>query len=326
MKKKKLGDKVSKRLNAAVLVSSIKKELGYKTMARPEAAWLDTGSPRLNRVLGSEEYGIRYGKIIVICGDWSSGKTLLGNKLCGLAQADGAEVGYGDIENSVDPPFAKKMSGLDFGKELGPGLYENVALFQPEVGIFGKTKKQPSLKVRLETAEELFNLMEKWMLKSYELNPKGKRVLLIDSTTAVSPEEELAKDVDEQNMRTKMSLPMFLNMLLKRWQHVALNTNTLVILISQIRIDPMAMFGNPERLPGGKGLHFYPAVIVQSKRARKGGTILDSNGDVIGLRSILTNLKNKTGWGSVERKKCGMKAYFTKNKWKFLPAKVMDKV
>lgn len=309
------------KMNAAEQIKLLKKTLGYQTFDRPKVTWLDTGSPRLNSVLGSKEFGLRYGTMVVVCGDWSSGKTLLTTKLAGLAQADGADIGYGDIENSVDPAFAKRMGGLDFGKQLGDSLFENVALFQPSIGIFGKTKKQPTLKVRLQSAEELFNMMEKWMLMQQEINPKGKRVLVVDSTTAISPEEELAKDIDEQNMRTQMSLPMFLNKLLKRWQHVALNTNTLILLISQIRIDPMAMFGNPERLPGGKGLHFYPAVIAQLRRASKGGTILDGQGEVIGLRSTITNLKNKTGWGSVEHRKCGMKAFFIRNKWKFLPPK-----
>lgn len=317
----KTKQKDPSKMNAAQQIQLIKDSLGWTTYKQPPRYWLDTGSRRLNGAIGSPELGAAYGKMVLLCGDYSSGKTMLGAKIVGLAQADDAQCGYVDVENSHDPDFALKMGGLDFGREIAPGLYEKVALFRPEVGVFGKTKKQVKLETRLQTAEELFTLAERWMLLQRSINPQGKIAMLVDSTTAIVPEEEMVAGIDKQNMRTRLSLPIFLNMLLKRWQQVALNTNALVVLVSQIRIDPTAMFGNPERIPGGKGLLFYPAVIAQLRRANKGGTIVDANGDVIGLRSTIKNLKNKTGGKSVEGRRCGMKAYFGKNRWKFVSAK-----
>jgi RecA/RadA recombinase len=323
MKEKKIKD--PKKMNAGQQIALIKRELGYQTFERPPRYWLDTGSPRLNSVVGSRELGAAYGKMIVLAGDYSSGKTLLGTKLLGLAQADGAECGHVDIENSADPAFALKMGGLDFGRELRDGTYEKVALFRPEVGVFGpKKKKGITEQVRLQAAEELFTVVERWMMLHRRLEPKGKLALLVDSTTAIVPEEEMTAGIADQNMRTRLSLPVFLNMLTKRWQHVALNTNTLIILISQIRINPTAMWGNPERIPGGKGLVFYPAVVAQLRRSNKGGTILDDDQNVIGIRSTIKNLKNKTGGQSVEGRRIGFKAFFDKNRWKFLKAKDVE--
>ena len=313
--------KAPEQMSIGEQVAYIQNNLGYQPMIRQPKMWLKTGSKRLNSVLGSRGFGIPYGKVILLAGDYSSGKTLLGTKILGLAQADGADPGYIDIENSADPVFAKRMGGLDFGEEIGPNIWEKVALFQPGVGIFGRTKRQPKAEVRLQTAEELFTVAEKWVMLRHRLNPKGKRAFLVDSTTAIVPEEEMVAGLDDQNMRSRLSPAVFLNTMTKRWAQIALNTNTLVILISQIRIDPTAMFGNPERIPGGKGLVFYPSIIAQLRRANKGGNITDPAGNVVGLRSTISNLKNKAGAGSVERCKIGMKAYFKKNEWQFFDAK-----
>lgn len=320
MKKEKKSKKDPSKMNAAEQVAFISKAMGFEVMKREPKMWLDTGSRRLNRVVGSPDLGAAYGKTMVFAGDFSSGKTMIATKLLGLAQEDGAAIGYVDVENSHDPVWAMNMGGLDFGKEV-PGGYSRVALFQPEVGIFGKTKKQPSLATRLQTAEELFTMAERWMLMQRTLKPQGKRAILVDSTTAIQPEEEMVHGLDDQNMRSRLSLPVFMNLMTKRWNQIALNTNTLVIYVSQIRIDPTAMFGDPTRIPGGKGILFYPHVINVLKRANKGGMIKDSNDNLIGLRTVITNMKNKAGGGSLERSQCGFKAYFNKNKWKFMAAK-----
>jgi RecA/RadA recombinase len=299
----------------------IKKEMEYRTFEKPASLWLKTGSKRFNKVIGSEAFGIPYGKMILICGDYSCGKTLVGLKIMGLAQEDGAEPGHVDLENSYDPEWAMKVASLDYGVQIAPGVYDKVALFRPEIGIFKKERAQPGKKappeIRMLAAEQLFDQAEQWLMRRFAKNPKGKFVMLVDSTTAAVPEEEMFAGIDGMNMRTKMSPAMFLNSVTKRWQSLAVDTNCLIILISQIRINPMQMFGNPERIPGGKGLYLFPHVIVQARRGDKGGNILDANGNAIGLRSSLTNLKNKSGQGSVERAKCGIQASFLKNDWKF---------
>src|ERR1700693_4430743 len=90
-------------------VEFLEKQLGFVTFSRPPRFWLKTGSKRLNRVLGSEKLGIPYGKEITLAGKQSSGKTMLALRLAGLAQKDGAKVGWIDVENSFDPEWAKKQ-------------------------------------------------------------------------------------------------------------------------------------------------------------------------------------------------------------------------
>jgi RecA/RadA recombinase len=316
------------KLNASEQVDYIRKSLGWQTYEKPGKLWLDTtkygGSPRLNRVFGSEEFGIRYGKTITLAGPFSSGKTMLANFIAGMAQQDGAKVGYLDIENSSDSDWSR-IHGLRFGKREGRG-WTKVALFQPEVGIFGKTKRQASMAVRLQTAEELFTAGERWMLLQRTFNPNCKIAMIVDSTTAAIPEEEMLGGFTNQNMRTRVSPAVFLNQLTKRWNQIALNCNAIVIYIAQLRINPNQMYGNPERIPGGNGILFYPSIVNKVKRV-KGGLIMDKrNENPVGLQSIITNYKNKVGGGSIEGLKCGFQAHFQESRWKFLSAAKLIKI
>lgn len=314
----------------------LKQGLGYVTFNRPPLVWLKTGSKRLNSVLGSETLGLPYGKLLTLAGKQSSGKTLLAIRLLGKAQQDGAVVGWVDLENSFDPEHAKKQ-GLDPGEPVlnsdGDTIgYTNLFLFRPEFGRFGKTGRQKAkdrkknkgkesgeiqLDERQQTAEELFELVKKWMILQRKINPKVKIALGVDSTTAIQPEEELTAGLVDQNMKTRLSLANFLNQLTKDFVSLASNTNGLVILISQLRTNPMKLFANPDYVPGGNGVLFYPSSINWMKRVRN----ITKNGRNIGLESIIANRKNKMGGGSVEGMECGIRAMYESGNWEFVSVK-----
>lgn len=314
-------------LNAAELVRFGKEKRGYITFARPPEFWLQTKFPYLNRVLGSEEYGLAYGKMILLAGFPTSGKTTLAAWLTGLAQEDGADAAWVDGENSFERRHFRNQ-GMHVGHRVWERIkgkkhligYEKIALFWPEYGEFKGIKTNSFIKENPETAEALFDRVEDWMKLQRKLKPNGKRILVVDSVNAFSSEEELLAGFFNQNARTRVSNAVLLNLMSKRWQTLAVHTNTLVILIAQIRTNPMQRFGNPHYVSGGAGIQFYPAVVGWMNRA-KGGTI-ESHGEQIGVQGKLTNYKNKAGGGSVERKKCGYKIYWHGNKpWNFFSAK-----
>lgn len=334
-------------MSAAEQVEYIKKGLGFVTFSRPPKYWLRTGSKRLNAVLGSRLMGIPYGKLITLAGEPSSGKSLLGLRLVGKAQQDGAVVAWVDIENSFDPDWARTQ-GLDPGEEvLGDNNellgYTNLALFQPAFGTFGKTKKEKKkekdekqsrrgkkteeaddaavMKTRLQTAEELLDSVEKWMILQRRLNADVKIALGLDSTTALQPAEEMEAGMTEQNMRTRLSLAPLLNLFTKDMVQLASNTNALVVLISQLRKNPSKMFGDPRYVPGGNGVLFYPSIIAWMRRVRN----IKSGGKIVGLESIISNRKNKAGHGSVEFEECGGKMMFNSDAWEFIEAEEMKK-
>jgi RecA/RadA recombinase len=117
-------------------------------------------------------------------------------------------------------------------------------------------------------------------------------------------------------MRTKMQAP-FLNLLTKRWNKIGYNTNGIVIYISQLRVNPKMMFGNPHYIPGGKGIVYYTSIIATVDKAPRGGRLLNAEGEAVG---IVKNIKNKVGHGSVEGARCGFKASFTEFDWRFTTA------
>lgn len=313
--KKKKRIKLSSKMSAQETADYIKQALGYHSMVKPPEHWLDTESPYLNKVWGSKELGIPYGKEIVVAGPMSSGKSAAAAMIAGLGQADGADVAWVDGENSYDERHVAKQ-GLDPDK---------VALFVSEYGEF-KYKKKKGRRIvtdEVEAAEDLFDRVETWMKLRRRLNPKGKLIVVVDSTTSFMPEEELMAGIKDQNMRTKVSAAVFLNYITKRWVNLALHTNTLIIFIAQLRTNMAQMFGEKDYIPGGKGLGYYTSVIVWMRRISKGE--IKKNGKQVGVYGIMSNKKNKAGGGSIERKKCGYKAYFFKNAWKFMSSEQLKK-
>jgi recombination protein RecA len=268
-----------------------KDELGY---------WLDTGNRLFNSVIGSPDKGAPYGKIIEISGFESHGKTALSYWLAGIGQKDGAEVAIWDLESSWDPEWARKR-GLDPAR---------VIVFKSILGYFGGEKKK-----RLITAEEQVSEIEMWMQMKEKANPDGRLVIVVDSIAALDPKDSLDAGMEDQNMRTKVSVAAFLSILLKRWQKLAVNYNALIILVNQVRVAPGVRFGNPEYTPGGNAIRFYAS--VRLKVRRRGGKIL-KNGKDIGFKAVITNWKNKAGEGSTEHLKCGFKLLYD-GRSKFVP-------
>lgn len=324
MKKKK--KRKIKVLSPGEAVQYINSRLGYESFVRPPEYWLDTGSKRCNAVFGSRELGIPYGKMITIAGEPSSGKSAIAAWLEGLAQKDGAEPGWIDGENSFERRHVRKQE-LDPGhrildKDGNVVGYTKLALFRPEYGVFKHVKKKGSVRAiveeDIETAEELFERGETWMKLMRRQNPRGKRILVVDSTTSFVPQEEMEAGFSDQNMRTRMSPARFLNDVAKKWVSVALHTNTLVIFIAQLRDSP-TMYGPSKRVTGGNGILFFPSAVVWMSRVKGGELIV--GGRQVGVKGMIINRKNKMGGGSIERKKCGYHAHFFEPKWKFMSTK-----
>ncbi|MDE2104403.1 MAG: hypothetical protein KGL39_44605 [Patescibacteria group bacterium] len=284
----------------------IRRKLGHYTTVATTRDWLNTGSRRLNATLGSRELGIPYGKMLELHGWESHGKTLLMTFLMARAQKDGATVGLLDAENAYDPEWAKRM-GLDT---------DRVYLFQPRVGRFSQSRGESG--ERLQTAEELCAEVEAWMDNESRKNPGGKVFLGVDSVTAFLPRDEAEAGLENQNMSTKVGLAKFMKQLLRRWTAVALTNNVMMVFINQLMMRPGVSFGNPEATAGGNALKFFCAVRAKVHRV-KGGRMIKS-GAVVGVKAVVTNVKNKAGGASVEGKTCGFKYYFDSGSWRFVSA------
>ena len=160
-----------KVLDAASIEEGVKKLLGLSTFEPTIRHWLETGNWYLNRALGALKYGLAFGKVFEFAGEEHGGKTLLALIIAGMAQAQGAAVGYMDLEESRDEAWATKM-GLD---------YSQVVKLYPKM-VSGRRKKKttkPETKQVMELRrssrqkEELFEEMR------HQILPVGYRRRLI---------------------------------------------------------------------------------------------------------------------------------------------------
>lgn len=293
-------------LTAQDEVERIRKKLGHLSMKAMPPAYLDTGFPDLNEVLGCRDYGIPYGRIIEISGWESHGKTAIGLSILALAQQHGAAALKGDFESSHDANWDTRR-GVDVSK---------LQLFQPYVGTFGSKNKKT---LRLCTAEELCSEIEAALAYNHG-HGYEHQVLLVDSVPAIMPEGVAMAGLEGRNMRVRLELSMFLSALLQRWVGLAQAYSTLIIFINQLRQKPGKVFGDPAYTPGGNALRFYSHIRARVKRVP--GGIIKHAGKTIGMKGIITCKKNKVG--GTEGARVGYRLLF-KGPIEFLSALRLEK-
>jgi RecA/RadA recombinase len=165
-----------------------------------------------------------------------------------------------------------------------------------------------------ETAQQVCKKTERWIKYKRQQDPKAVIILIIDSVTGLLVEEEMEADLDNQNMRTNVSLATFLSKLCRRWVSFLQNYNVVAFFINQERTAPGVMFGNPTYTGGGKALKYYCS--VRARIARVSGGRIKKHGKVVGIRTIITNVKNKAG--GAEGHQCGLKILTRKGKWEVM--------
>lgn len=310
--------KASKTQNSDYL-ARVRGALGHLTHERAPRLWLDTGSAELNGVIGDPDRGLAFGKILEVSGPPSNGKSTLALELaaCGQQQFN-AHVIWLDFENSFDQP--ENPDDNSWYQRRGLECHRgspNFSLLAPYVGVFGTEKR-----ARLITAEELLSEGEAVMNLVHTHQPDIPQIVVVDSVTAMLPEDMAAAGIDGQNMKTTMALPVLLGDLLRRWVGTLPEFNALAIFINQLRTKPGVMFGNPEYTPGGNALPFYAHVRVKLRRKGGGGAILHK-GKKVGIKGVLINSKNKSG--GIEGESCGFYLY-NDGRSKFVPAEdISDK-
>lgn len=267
---------------------AVRRKLLHYTSDWVPSVYLDTGSRRLNNVLGSP-MGIPYGKFIEIAGAESGGKTRLALYLTGLAQEDGANTAWYDAEATFDPLWAERCRVDN----------DSLVVIEPYQGKFGRKQEE-----RISYAEDLLRELEALIKTWHAADPACKNFIVIDSVTGVLVKAEAEKEVTETTRRAPLA--GFLSKFLRRWVAFCQSTNTVVVFINQLRMNPAQMFGNPEYTPGGRALKFYSHVRINVKRGPQKGDIPKS-GRIIGIKGIIRNVKNKAG--GTERAEVGYKFY-----------------
>jgi recombination protein RecA len=212
---------------------------------------VSTGSFSLDRAIGVG--GFPRGRIIEIFGPESSGKTTLALSVIAQSQKDGGRAVYIDVENAMDPVYAKNI-GVDT---------KQLILSQPDGG------------------EEALRLVERF------LKEKTIDVIVIDSVAALVPKVEQEGEIGQANIGSQARL---MSQALRKLTGLAKEANAIVIFINQIRMKVgVTGYQNPETTPGGRALGFYSSVRLDIRRIAK---IIDGE-EVIGNNVKVKVVKNK---------------------------------
>lgn len=283
--------KIDVTADPAIIIASIRKALKHWETDWQPNTFLTTGSGMIDGCLGTPGKGIPFGKMVELFGPESSGKSATALDLIAAAQAQGASTIWMDAENSFEKAWARRR-----GVKCKP-----LFLIQPYLGTFSTDTK-----LRMAAAEELCTEAEE-VMRLLAAKRNGSTLMVVDSVTALLSRGESDAGIENQNMRTKLSLSQFLGQLLRRWVGVCQATNTTIVFINQLRINPHQMFGNPEYQPGGKALKFYCHIRAAVRRGNKGGLIVNAAGKKLGIRGVITCVKTKVG--GEEGSKVGYKIY-----------------
>lgn len=253
-------DTIEKEKDKAVqsAIEQIKKKYGDGAIMTMNGAKLDvealsTGSMTLDLALGVG--GIPKGRIVEIFGPESCGKTTVCLEIVANVQAQGGKCAYIDVENAMDPAYAKNLN-VDLDKLL---------ISQPNSG------------------EQAMDIMES-LVKS-----GGLDVIVLDSVAAMVTEAEIEGEVADQGIGL---LARLMSKSLKRLINDARKNGTTLIFCNQLRdnINAMGYGAQKETTSGGRALKFYASVRIDMRRIK---TIKDKQNVAFANRTQAKIVKNK---------------------------------
>ena len=228
------ADEKKKAIEGAI--GQIEKNFGKGAIMRMgeapelEVSAISTGSLTLDLALGIG--GVPRGRIVEIYGPESSGKTTVALHVVAETQKSGGEAAYIDVENALDPVYAKAL-GVDIDRLL---------VSQPSSG-----------EQSLDIAEAL--------IRSGAID-----VVVVDSVAALVTQQEIEGDMAASHVGMQARL---MSQALKKLSSAVAKTNCVIIFINQLREKIGVMYGNPETTPGGRALKFYASVRIDIRRAEQ---------------------------------------------------------
>ena len=200
-------------------------KLGEATRLNVES--IPTGSLSLDIALGVG--GVPKGRIVEIYGPESSGKTTLCLHIIAEAQRKGGICGFVDVENALDPAYARRI-GVDV---------DNLYVSQPDTG-----------EQALEITEAL-------------VRSGAMDVVVVDSVAALVPRAEIEGEMGDSHMGLQARL---MSQALRKLTGAVKSSGACLIFTNQLRQKIGVMFGNPETTTGGMALKFYASVRLDIRR------------------------------------------------------------
>lgn len=198
--------------------------LGQQSTMNVEA--VPTGSLSLDLALGIG--GVPKGRITEIYGPESSGKTTVALHIVAEVQKTGGKAAYIDVENALDPKYAKNL-GVDV---------DNLLVSQPDTG------------------EQALEIME-MLVRSSAID-----VIVLDSVAALVPKAEIEGEMGDSHMGLQARL---MGQAMRKLTNVISKSNTVAIFINQLRSN-MSPYGAAETTTGGRALKFFASVRIDVRK------------------------------------------------------------
>jgi RecA/RadA recombinase len=226
--------------------------------------YISTGITEINAELGNLP-GFATGNLIELIGESGSGKTYVALKVAAEAQRKGMKVAFYNIENSFYEPRASEIGVITRDKDL----------FQLIPNLGSGEKMCDAIMAMVESG--LYGL------------------IVVDSITALIPEEMLEKDFDKP--RKIGAHAVLVGALAQKLTYACGETNTTVILINQFRIGAGVIPNTfVKKATGGEGLLFYDHYRFSFRKiGGASGQVFNEEKEIIGGRSEITINKNRYG-------------------------------
>jgi len=222
--------------------------------------WVSSGSKMLDYICANQPNGgFPEGRIVEIFGPPSIGKSHVATQIARSTQQMGGIVVYIDTENATS--------------------IQNL-------GNLGVDVAQRFVYVDTHCTEEVLDLAEKTILKARAMEKDVPITIIWDSVAASSPKAELLGDYDKETIGLQARA---ISKGMRKITGVIGQTNTLFVILNQIRTKIGVMYGDPDTTPGGKAIPFHSSIRI---KLGAGQQIKDGD-DVIGIQVWAKTVKNK---------------------------------
>lgn len=236
----------------------------YFTSEKPDLKFVPTGCSLLDCALGG---GYVLGRMTNIVGDKSTAKTALATEALTnflMTYPNGAAA-YREIESAYDQNYAKAMGlpveKVDFGDPDAPLL----------------------------TVEDFARDFDAFLDK--QLKAKMPGIYVLDSLDALSDEVEMENDIAKGTFGTAKA--KMLSTYFRKTVRKIEQSQVLLLIISQVRDNIGAMFGEKHKRSGGRAMDFYASQIMWLAHIKLLSKVINTVKRPYGVTIKATIKKNK---------------------------------
>lgn len=263
-KQKSLSDELVSELNKDKKDHKIAYYLDSDEAPTNVHGWVSTGSSTLDLAVSNRPYGgLPVGRIIELQGIEQAGKSLLTAHILANTQKQGGVAVLIDTETAVNRDFYEAI-GIDISKLVY---------------------------IQADIIEDIFQAIET-LIEKVRKSDKDKMVtIVVDSVAGASTRDEINGEFDKEGYGTAKS--QLMGRAMRKITNMIGRERVLLVFTNQLRQRLNAMVGQDKWIaPGGKALPHHASVQI---RLVKIGKIKNKKGDIIGIRTKASVIKNRLG-------------------------------